>query len=169
MPSLPASATPHPNIASPRTRSLKIVSRSRINTWSPASAIDLANAAPARPPPMTIKSYSMDHLPIRYRGSSSNGTINRHKRKFVLNQHLAETSVYEWPVWMRKPLGIFAFTNLFFEECEWQSVSESLSAGAYVGFLFPCYSTPASNGAIRRVGARVVASPVPVPCVRRRL
>jgi hypothetical protein len=43
---------------------------------------------------------------------------------------------------MRKPLGVFAFTNLFCEEGEWQSVSESQSAGAYVGFLFPCYSTP---------------------------
>src|SRR5687768_4130441 len=28
-------------------------------------------------------------------GSSSNGTINRHKRKFGLNQRLAETSVSE--------------------------------------------------------------------------
>jgi hypothetical protein len=43
---------------------------------------------------------------------------------------------------MRKPLGVFAFINLFCEESEWQSVSESQSAGAYVGFLFPCYSTP---------------------------
>jgi hypothetical protein len=46
---------------------------------------------------------------------------------------------------MRKPLGVFAFTNLFCEESEWQSVSESQSAGAYVGFLFPCYSTPVSG------------------------
>jgi hypothetical protein len=43
---------------------------------------------------------------------------------------------------MRKPPGISAFTNLFCEECEWQSVLESLSAGAYVGFLFPCYFDP---------------------------
>jgi hypothetical protein len=47
---------------------------------------------------------------------------------------------------MRKPLGIVAFTNLFCEESEWQSVSESLSAGAYVGFLFPCYFNPTSSG-----------------------
>jgi hypothetical protein len=72
---------------------------------------------------------SLDEI-WRERGSSSNGTINRHKRKFGLNQRLAETSVSEWPVWMCKPLGISAFTNLFCEECEWQSVSESLSAGA---------------------------------------
>src|SRR4051812_28956464 len=80
------------------------------------------------------------------RGSSSRGTENRHKRKCVLNQRLAQTSVYGWPVWMRKPLGIFAFTNLFYEESEWQLVSESLSAEAYVGFLFPCYSTPVVKG-----------------------
>jgi hypothetical protein len=80
--------------------------------------------------------------PRSCRGSSSNGTVNRHKGIFGLNQHLPQTSVSEWPVWMRKPLGIIAFTNLFCEESEWQSVSESLSAGAYVGFLFPCYSTP---------------------------
>jgi hypothetical protein len=43
---------------------------------------------------------------------------------------------------MHKPLGIFAFTNLVREESEWQSVSESPSTGAYVGFLFACYSTP---------------------------
>jgi hypothetical protein len=43
---------------------------------------------------------------------------------------------------MHKSLGIFAFTNLVHEESEWQSVSESLSTGAYVGFLFACYSTP---------------------------
>jgi hypothetical protein len=43
---------------------------------------------------------------------------------------------------MHKPLGIFAFTNLAREESEWQSVSESPSTGAYVGFLFACYSTP---------------------------
>jgi hypothetical protein len=49
---------------------------------------------------------------------------------------------------MCKPLGISAFTNLFCEECEWQSVSESLSAGAYVGFLFPCYSTPIFTGMV---------------------
>ena len=43
---------------------------------------------------------------------------------------------------MHKPLGIFAFTNLVREESEWQSVSESPSTSAYVGFLFACYSTP---------------------------
>ena len=31
---------------------------------------------------------------------------------------------------------------------EWQSVSESLSAGVYVGFLFPCYSTPIFTGMV---------------------
>src|SRR4051812_48631060 len=87
-------------------------------------------------------SLSRQGSPASMRGSSSGGTENRHKRKCVLNQHLAQTSVYGWPVWMRKPLGIFAFTNLFYEESEWQLVSESLSAEAYVGFLFPCYSTP---------------------------
>src|SRR3954447_8079238 len=64
------------------------------------------------------------------------------KRKCILNQHLAQTNVYEWSVWMHKSLGIFAFTNLVHEESEWQSVSESPSTGAYVGFLFACYSTP---------------------------
>ena len=84
-------------------------------------------------------------------GSSSSGTINRHKRKFLLNQHLAETNVYEWSVWMHTPLGIFAFTNLVREESEWQSVSESPSTGAYVGFLFACYSTPKMSAADRVV------------------
>jgi hypothetical protein len=48
---------------------------------------------------------------------------------------------------MHKPLGIFAFTNLVREESEWQSVSKSPSTGAYVGFLFSCYSTPNGYGA----------------------
>jgi hypothetical protein len=51
---------------------------------------------------------------------------------------------------MRAPLGIFAFTNLFREESGWQSASESMSAGAYVGFLFPCYSSPMNQPNIPR-------------------
>src|SRR3954447_22096369 len=47
---------------------------------------------------------------------------------------------------MHKSLGIFAFTNLVREESEWQSVSESPSTGAYVDFLFACYSTPEHDG-----------------------
>lgn len=35
--------------------------------------------------------------------------------------------------------------TLFREESEWEEVSESPSAGAYVGLLFRCYSTPSST------------------------
>src|SRR3954462_1312199 len=38
--------------------------------------------------------------------------------------------------------GLSGCTNLVHEESEWQSGSESPSTGAYVGFLFACYSTP---------------------------
>src|SRR4051812_27721845 len=104
-------------------------------------------------------SLSRQGSPASMRGSSSGGTENRHKRKCVLNQHLAQTNVYGWPVWMRKPLGIFAFTNLFYEESEWQLVSESLSAEAYVGFLFPCYSTPDADGFRRGLQEALVQDP----------
>jgi len=75
--------------------------------------------------------------------------------KFFLNQYLTEMDVSGLPVWVRKPPGIFAFTNLFRQESEWQLVSESPSAGTYVGFLFPCYSTTLWGESWRLVDQRV--------------
>jgi hypothetical protein len=59
---------------------------------------------------------------------------------------------------MHKPLGIFAFTNLVREESEWQSVSESPSTGAYVGFLFACYSNPVKAAQSVAAGRSVCCS-----------